>query len=61
MVMEQHFICAADGSRTVAGFAPVSGVRKKDNQLQRELISGVISGSMVKNLSAMQEMLGMLV
>ena len=59
--MEQHSTCAADGSRTVAGFAPMSGVRKEDDQLQRELISGVISGSTVKNLSAMQEMLGTLV
>ena len=58
--MEQHSTCAADGSRTVAGFAPVSGVGKEDDQLQRELMSGVISGSMVKNLSAMQEMLGTL-
>ena len=44
-----------------AGFAPMSGVGREDKQLQRELMSGVIRGSMVKTLTAMQEMLGTLV
>ena len=54
-------MCSGRQQDMVAAFIPVSRVGKEDDQLQRELMSGVISGSMVKNLSAIQEMLGMLV
>lgn len=54
-------MCSGRQQDVLAGFAPMSGVGKEDEQLQRELMSGVIRGSMVKNMSAMQEMLGTLV
>ena len=54
-------MCSGRQQDVLAGFAPMLGVGKEDEQLQRELMSGVIRGSMVKTLSAMQEMLGTLV
>ena len=54
-------MCGGRQQDVLAGFAPMLGVGKEDEQLQRELMSGVIRGSMVKTLSAVQEMLGTLV